>query len=153
MVKNGLQIKNGSDGKESACNAGDLGSIPGSGSSPGEGNGHPLWYSCLENPMNGAACRLQSVVDYSLWGRKEPDTTEWLHLTSEDALRSSLTAPQNVTLFENRVLAGALFLMHLCKLDVKFSLNILYWVVQKVHLGFSVKCYSKAIMNTLENLI
>ena len=39
----------GSDGKESACNTGDLGSIPGSGSSPGEGNGNPLHYSCLEN--------------------------------------------------------------------------------------------------------
>ena len=39
------------DGKESACNAGDLGSIPGSGRSPREGNGNPLQYSCLENPM------------------------------------------------------------------------------------------------------
>ena len=39
-------------GKESACNAGDLGSIPGSGRSPGEGNGNPLQYSCLENPMD-----------------------------------------------------------------------------------------------------
>ena len=39
----------GSDGKESACNAGDLGLIPGSGRSPGEGNGNPLQYSCLEN--------------------------------------------------------------------------------------------------------
>ena len=41
----------GSDGKESACNAGDPGSIPGLGRSPGEGNGYPLQYSCLENPM------------------------------------------------------------------------------------------------------
>ena len=41
----------GSDGKASACNAGDLGSIPGSGRSPGEGNGNPLQYSCLENPI------------------------------------------------------------------------------------------------------
>ena len=41
----------GSDGKESACNAGDLGSIPGLGRFPGEGNGNPLQYSCLENPM------------------------------------------------------------------------------------------------------
>ena len=41
-----------SDGKESACNAGDLGSIPGSGRSPVEGNGNPLRYSCLENPMD-----------------------------------------------------------------------------------------------------
>ena len=39
----------GSDGKESACNAGDPGLIPGSGRSPGEGNGNPLQYSCLEN--------------------------------------------------------------------------------------------------------
>ena len=40
-----------SDGKESACNAGDLGLIPGLGRSPGGGCGNPLWYSCLENPM------------------------------------------------------------------------------------------------------
>ena len=41
----------GSDGKESACSVGDLGSIPGSGRSPGEGNGNPFQYSCPENPM------------------------------------------------------------------------------------------------------
>ena len=45
----------GSDGKASAYNAGDLGSIPGVGRSPGEGNGNPLQYSCLENPMDGKA--------------------------------------------------------------------------------------------------
>ena len=39
----------------SACNAGDLGLIPGSGRSPGEGNGNPLQYSCLENPMDRGA--------------------------------------------------------------------------------------------------
>ena len=42
----------GSDGKESVCNAGDLGLIPGSGRSPGEGNGYPLKYSCMENPTD-----------------------------------------------------------------------------------------------------
>ena len=42
----------GSDGKESACNVGDLDLIPGLGRSPGEGNGNPLQYSCLENPMD-----------------------------------------------------------------------------------------------------
>ena len=47
----------GSDGKESDCNVGDQGSIPGSGRSPGEGNGYPLQYSCLENPMNRGAWR------------------------------------------------------------------------------------------------
>ena len=45
----------GSDGKESACNVGDPGSIPGSGRSSGEGNGKPLQYSCLENPMDRGA--------------------------------------------------------------------------------------------------
>ena len=44
-----------SNGKVSACNAGDLGSIPGLGRSPGEGNGNPLQCSCLENPMDGGA--------------------------------------------------------------------------------------------------
>ena len=45
----------GSEVKVSACNAEDLGSIPGLGISPGEGNGNPLWYSCLENTMDGGA--------------------------------------------------------------------------------------------------
>ena len=44
-----------SDGKESTCNAGDLGSIPGLGRSPGEGNGNILQYSCLENPTDREA--------------------------------------------------------------------------------------------------
>ena len=45
----------GSDGKESACDAGDLGLIPGFGSPSGVGNGNPLQYSCLENPMDRGA--------------------------------------------------------------------------------------------------
>ena len=55
----------GSEVKASARNAGDLGLIPGLGRSPGKGNGNPLQYSCLENPMDRGA-----------WGRKELDTTE-----------------------------------------------------------------------------
>ena len=55
----------GSDSKGSACNAGDLGSIPGSGRSPGKGNGNPLQYSCLENCMDRGA------MGYSPWGCKE----------------------------------------------------------------------------------
>ena len=50
-----LGFPGGSDGKVSACSAGDLGSIPGSGRSPGEGNGNPLQHSCLENPMDRGA--------------------------------------------------------------------------------------------------
>ena len=46
----------GSDGKAFAYNTGGPGSIPGLGRSPGEGNGNPLQYSCLENPMDGEAC-------------------------------------------------------------------------------------------------
>ena len=47
----------GLDGKESACNAGNLGSIPGLGKSSGKGNGYPLQYSCLENPMDRGVWR------------------------------------------------------------------------------------------------
>ena len=55
-----------SEGKESACNAGDLGLIPGSGRSPGRGNGNPLPYSCLENPTDGGAWRaIQSTGSQS----------------------------------------------------------------------------------------
>ena len=50
-----LDFPGGSEGKASASSAEDLGSIPGSGRSPGEGKGSPLQYSCLENPMDGEA--------------------------------------------------------------------------------------------------
>ena len=65
-----LGFPGGSDGKESACNAGDTGLITGSilglGRSPGEGNGYPLQYSCLENPMHRGAWRLQMISPYLL---------------------------------------------------------------------------------------
>ena len=63
----------GSVSKESACNAGDLGSIPVLGRSPGEGHGNPLQYSGLENPHGQ-----RSLVRYSSWGHKESDTIEQL---------------------------------------------------------------------------
>ena len=57
-------------GKESTCNAGDMGSIPGSGRSLGEGNGNPLQYSCLENPVEEKPGGLQSMGS-----QKSQDTT------------------------------------------------------------------------------
>ena len=64
----GLGFPGGSDGKETACSVGDLGSIPGLGRSPGKGERYPLQYSGLENSMD------------SPWGCKESDTTEQLSL-------------------------------------------------------------------------
>ena len=66
-----LGFPGGSDGKESACNVGDLGSIPGLEKSSGGGQGNPLHYSFLEN-----AHEQRSLAAYSPWGRKELDTTE-----------------------------------------------------------------------------
>ena len=62
----------GSHGKESACNVGTLGSIPGLGRCPGEGNGNSPQYSCLDNSTDRG---------YSPWGLKESDKTEWLTLS------------------------------------------------------------------------
>ena len=69
-----LDFPGGSDGKASVYKAGDLGSSPGLGRSPGEGNGNPLQYYCLEKSHGQ-----RSLAGCSLWGRKESDTTERLH--------------------------------------------------------------------------
>ena len=61
-INNPLDFPGGSDSKTSVYNAGDLGSMPGSGRFPGDRNGNPLQYSCLENPVDGGAwCRLLSM--------------------------------------------------------------------------------------------
>ena len=81
IFKDNLQIQNGfpggSAGKESACNAGDLGSIPGLGRSPGEGNGNPLQYSCLENSLNRRAWQAIVYPDAGKeWRQEDKVTTE-----------------------------------------------------------------------------
>ena len=88
-VNMGLTVFQGfpssSDGKESACNAGDLGLIPGLGRFPGGGHGNPLQYSCLENPHGQ-----RSLAGYSSWGHKEPDTTGRLSTHHNSLLRDSM---------------------------------------------------------------
>ena len=69
-------------GKESACIAGDLGSIPGLGRSPGGGHGNPLQYSCLENPCGG---RNRNMAGYSPWGQKELDMTATKHMLLDES--------------------------------------------------------------------
>ena len=89
---NGYQIHRGkgflrsSVGKESACNAGDLGSVPKSGRSPEEGNGNPFQYSCLENPMDRGARQLQSM------GSQESDITWWLNPSPTRGKRKSFSS-------------------------------------------------------------
>ena len=75
----------GSNGKESACNAGDPGSIPGLGRSPGGGHGNPLQPSCLEN-LRGQ----RSLAGYSSWGCKESDMTEQLTHTQCTCLQNPM---------------------------------------------------------------
>ena len=71
-----LDFPGNSDSKESACNVGDQGSIPGLGRSPGDRNGNLLQYSCLENPMDRGDWRA------TVHRVKELDTTERLHFLS-----------------------------------------------------------------------
>ena len=75
-----MDFPGGSDGKASVYNAGDLGLIPGSGRSPGEENGNPLQYYCLEKSHGQ-----RSLVGYSPRCCKESDTTERLHFHFQEA--------------------------------------------------------------------
>ena len=70
--------------KKSVCNAGDLGSIPGLGRSPGEGNSYPLQYSCLGNSMDRAV-----LPGYNPWGHKELDRAEQLTFSISDSLEET----------------------------------------------------------------
>ena len=75
-----MSFPGGSDGKASAYNAGDPGSVPGSRRSPGEGNGNPLQYSCLENPMDGGTWYATVCGVSKSWTRLSDFTS--LHFTS-----------------------------------------------------------------------
>ena len=74
-------FRGGSDSKESAFNAGDLGSIPGLGKCPGEGKGNPLLYSCLGNPKESRAWRaiVHRVAEWDMTERLTYTFNFWLH--------------------------------------------------------------------------
>ena len=74
ILINEWDFPGGSDGKASAYNEGNLGLIPGSGGSPGEGNANPTPVL-----LPGKSHELRILVGYSPWGRKESDTTEWFN--------------------------------------------------------------------------
>ena len=93
-----LSFPGGSDGKESACNAGDLSSIPGLGRSPGGGHGNPLQYSCLENPHGP-----RRLVGYSPWGCKQSGTTERLSDTPTSFTSKILCKLHNQNVSHNEV--------------------------------------------------
>ena len=92
-----------SDSKASACNEGDPGSIPGSGRSPGEGNGNPLQYSCLENSMDGGAWWT------TVHGGKESDRTSLsLSLSDNKLFNCRAFASLNYSCFQTGERARAL---------------------------------------------
>ena len=83
-VKANMGFPDGSADEESTCNAGDAGLIPGLGRSPGEGNGNPFQYSCLEIPW--------TEKPGGPWGRKESDTTEHTHTKANIYSKGNKTA-------------------------------------------------------------
>ena len=88
--KNCVSLKSfpsGSDGKESACNSRDLGSIPGSGGYTGEGNGNPLQYSCLKNSRDWEPGRLQSMGSQTVGQDWEANT---FTLFSQELLKKKI---------------------------------------------------------------
>ena len=94
-----IDFTGGSDGKESTCNVGDLGLIPGLGRSPGRGHGNPLQYSSLESPHGQ-----RTLVGYHPCSHKELDTTEQLstaHRLNEWKLRWNSIHAHEVIIFHN----------------------------------------------------
>ena len=98
-----LGFPGGSDGKESACNVGGLGSIPGLGRSPGRGQGDALQYSCLED-LHGQ----RSLAGCSPWGLTDSDTTEQLSASTSAVTASSF----RISVF--RVCGGGIIAFRCC---------------------------------------
>ena len=100
--------------KESACSAGDPGSIPGSGRSPGEGNGNPLQYSCLGNPMDRGAwwATVHGVAKSQIWLSNSTTTMSCLISASQTPPRHTHTHPVIPTRLHLRVFELILLPVH-----------------------------------------
>ena len=120
-------LSGSSAGKESTCNAGDSGSIPGSRWFPEEGIGYPLQYSCLENP-NGQ----RSLVGYSPWSCKESDTTEQLNTAHSTFSNQGRRILIKLNLLEQVTLA----VPHFTKAKHKQSLSWIWAEIRAQYLGW-----------------
>ena len=82
----------GSDGEESACNVGNLGSIPGFGRAPGGGHGNPLQYSCLENPHGQ-----RSLEGYTPWGSQKAGHNSGVNQAQDSSGKGSFSLQKEST--------------------------------------------------------
>ena len=131
----------------SAGGAGDPGSIPGSGRSPGGGNGSPLQYSCLENPHGQ-----RSLVGYSAWGHKE--STDWTHTPyafNVDPPGTRYLPQQFLLCLEKQ--ASWFWEKHVLselKADMGPTLPYNLWVVRpNIWISFSLRVFKMKVMVTL----
>ena len=127
----------GSDGKESACNVGHLGSIPGLGRSPGGGHGNPLQYSCLENPHGQ-----RSLVSYSLWGCKELDMTEQLSIHTQHTQTAMINI--SVSLF----FGFSIFFANHSHIKFFQWTLLIHYLLEQVHCGIPVLSKSTGFLMT-----
>ena len=99
-----MGFPSGSDGKETACNVGDLGLIPGSGISPGEGNDNPLQYPCLENPMVRGTWQstVHGIAKSQTWLSNFIITIYIIQVTKKDLLYSTGNYIQYLVKIYNR---------------------------------------------------
>ena len=133
----------GSDGRESACYAGDPGSIPASRRSPGEGNGNPLRFSCLENPTGQ-----WSLASYSPWGRQESNTTE--RLSTQHVQPPNWVSPCTLLCMEGLISMSYITLIFLkAKLGIKENLVWKWCLTQKWRLNDVIVKYEWKIHCTL----
>ena len=138
-----------SEDKASACNAGDPGSIPGLGRSPGEGNGNPLQYSCLENPMDRGAWRATSPR-----GCKELDMTERLHSFTHSYTHTHAQIPtcdnfiEKVLYYLNKFQVNHIYIIyiHINYICLEFISILLYFFNKIFTCGYIDACVCVGVL-------